>query len=508
MPEIPSEVSFRPMGYRIPAAGCYLGVFLYVISMDFDFFISHSSKDKHVADEICAALERSGIRCWIAPRDIGPGDEYGAAIVHAIDRCRAMVLVFSSNSNASRQVSRELERGVSRDVPILPVRIEDVAPRDALAYFVASVHWFDAVKPPLEDHLQRLADSANRLLRGETPPDNPQQDPSLRRLSTPVATRTDRVRLPIWPTVGKYTAGALIMCAGTLSVIFAATRWHGSDVGVPVASVAERVVDVPAQTAVETSARTQPSQGASQNVKAVAAETKVRVADEPVVDEARTTEASRPIGNVATETVQSEVPRDVSVASAVNKDVPSTEPVPATPGTPPSPALFLGNKDNPYFTAADARRVEELAAKKKFSLPKYQIAEIDPEVPRKFRRYVGIWVTKIGFNGGLGAEGMLIVSDVDVQGTVGGTYILGPPKPTSYEQRPASSWPISGAVENDVLSIVLGSNRGTINFASSNNLLVKWVRKTGQTATATFYPVWLLSEREGAPSMAKVRKPD
>src|SRR5579862_3245509 len=129
---------------------CNLSALLYACRMDFDFFISHSSKDKHIADKVCATLERAGIRCWIAPRDIRPGDEYGAAIVHAIDRCRAMVLIFSSNANASRQVPRELERGVSRGVPILPVRIEDVVPTDSLAYFVGAVQWFDAINPPLE----------------------------------------------------------------------------------------------------------------------------------------------------------------------------------------------------------------------------------------------------------------------------------------------------------------------------------------------------------------------
>ena len=42
-----------------------------------DVFISHSSKDKIVADSIVAALEAAHIRCWIAPRDIKPGTDWG-----------------------------------------------------------------------------------------------------------------------------------------------------------------------------------------------------------------------------------------------------------------------------------------------------------------------------------------------------------------------------------------------------------------------------------------------
>jgi hypothetical protein len=56
--------------------------------MAFDVFISYSTKDKLAADATCAALEAAGVRCWIAPRDIMPGAEWGAAIVKALDHCR------------------------------------------------------------------------------------------------------------------------------------------------------------------------------------------------------------------------------------------------------------------------------------------------------------------------------------------------------------------------------------------------------------------------------------
>jgi len=60
--------------------------------MPFDAFVSYSNKDKTAADATCAVLEGAGVRCWIAPRDLTPGGEYGAAIIEAIDQCRVMVL--------------------------------------------------------------------------------------------------------------------------------------------------------------------------------------------------------------------------------------------------------------------------------------------------------------------------------------------------------------------------------------------------------------------------------
>ena len=64
-----------------------------------------------------------------------PGAEWGAAIVNAIDNCRVMVLIFSSNANESRQIRREVERAVSRGIPIVPVRIENVMPTGVARIF-------------------------------------------------------------------------------------------------------------------------------------------------------------------------------------------------------------------------------------------------------------------------------------------------------------------------------------------------------------------------------------
>ncbi|MBI3515706.1 MAG: SUMF1/EgtB/PvdO family nonheme iron enzyme, partial [Proteobacteria bacterium] len=135
------------------------------VAMAHDVFISYSSKDKPVADAACAALEAAGIRCWIAPRDIMPSMEWGEAIVDAIAGCRLMLLVFSQSANESPQIRREVERAVNKGVPVLPLRIEDVAPTKSLEYFMGTVHWLDALTPPLQEHLQRLTQAVSALLQ-------------------------------------------------------------------------------------------------------------------------------------------------------------------------------------------------------------------------------------------------------------------------------------------------------------------------------------------------------
>jgi hypothetical protein len=129
----------------------------------YDLFISYASEDKTIADAVCARLESAGIRCWIAPRDITAGKSYGEAIIEAIREVKAMVLVFSSSANASVHIPKEVERAVSKGVPIIPFRIEDVAAGKSLDYFIGSVHWLDAMTPPMEKHLDDLATTIHKL---------------------------------------------------------------------------------------------------------------------------------------------------------------------------------------------------------------------------------------------------------------------------------------------------------------------------------------------------------
>ena len=137
--------------------------------MAHDVFISYASEDKTVADAVCAKLEASGVRCWIAPRDVIPGQPYGEAIIDAIHDCRIMILIFSSRANASPHIPKEIERAVSHGVTIMPFRIESVAPGKSLDYFIGSVHWLDAMTPPLDAHLQKLTNNVQLLLSRAAP---------------------------------------------------------------------------------------------------------------------------------------------------------------------------------------------------------------------------------------------------------------------------------------------------------------------------------------------------
>lgn len=130
-------------------------------------FVSHATADREVAEEITAHLEREGVSCWMAPRDIPGGDSWLAAISEAISKSRLMLVVFSSAADSSPWVEREVARAVELHVGILPVKIEDVVPSKSLAYVFSTIQLMAVCTPPVTAHLPDLVARVRRLLDGK-----------------------------------------------------------------------------------------------------------------------------------------------------------------------------------------------------------------------------------------------------------------------------------------------------------------------------------------------------
>jgi hypothetical protein len=109
-------------------------------------FISYSSIDQKIAETICEALESRSCPCWISCRNVGPGENFQEAIVRAIRSAKLMILVFTSNANNSDEIKKEIVLAGQHRVTVIPVRVEDVAPNDALAYEFATRQWIDLFK--------------------------------------------------------------------------------------------------------------------------------------------------------------------------------------------------------------------------------------------------------------------------------------------------------------------------------------------------------------------------
>ncbi len=108
-------------------------------------FISHSSKNSSVAEEVCTLLESNSHQCFLSPRDIRSGHEYAEEIVSGIDRSEVMLLLLSEEANSSPHVLREVERAVSKNIPIIVYKLEEVVELSkSMEYFLMTHQWVTA----------------------------------------------------------------------------------------------------------------------------------------------------------------------------------------------------------------------------------------------------------------------------------------------------------------------------------------------------------------------------
>jgi len=147
-----------------------VGVVVYEVNTKkYDVLLSYSHTDKRIAFEVCTTLEKHGIQCWIAPRDINPGTEWAAAIANAIPASRVFILILTQSSNQSRQVANEVERAVHYGLIIIPFRIEEVMPSKSLELHIGSSQWLDAMSPPIEKHFKSLVDLVCKFVNIKPP---------------------------------------------------------------------------------------------------------------------------------------------------------------------------------------------------------------------------------------------------------------------------------------------------------------------------------------------------
>jgi hypothetical protein len=110
---------------------------------DLFLFVSHVAEDRAPALEVVGELERRGIKCWIAPRNVRPGHPFDDEIVAALEDSRAMLLIFSEQCNESEYIRREVTVAGESHKLIIPFRIEDAHPRKGLRVRLSDLHWID-----------------------------------------------------------------------------------------------------------------------------------------------------------------------------------------------------------------------------------------------------------------------------------------------------------------------------------------------------------------------------
>ena len=108
----------------------------YRMSMAQMIFISYSSCDRIIAEDLLNYLENKGIKCWIAFRDITSGN-FSGEITRALRNSDIMVVVCSKESCKSEHVKNEVTLAFNQHKHIVPYLLEDNPFDDDLEYFLS-----------------------------------------------------------------------------------------------------------------------------------------------------------------------------------------------------------------------------------------------------------------------------------------------------------------------------------------------------------------------------------
>jgi TolB-like protein/Tfp pilus assembly protein PilF len=189
-------------------------------------FISYASADKATADSIVAALERAGIGCWIAPRDVLPGVFYADAIVQAINAARVLIVLLSADSVSSQHVLREVERASSKKRPLVALRLDRAPLPTGLEYFLSASHWLDASGSTVPAALPQLIAAVRQLLAQHAAPGtaSPASAPPEPALALDFPTRLKESKVAQWTVA--YAAFAFAALRGVALLIDAFALPH------------------------------------------------------------------------------------------------------------------------------------------------------------------------------------------------------------------------------------------------------------------------------------------
>jgi small GTP-binding protein len=113
--------------------------------LEFDVFLSYSSKDKTIVKRLAERLKQDGLQVWLDEWAIEPGDPISLKIQQGIEKSRTLLLCMSPAYFKSEWASLEHHTLLFRDPTnakrsFIPIRIKKCKPPDIIAQF-AYIDW-------------------------------------------------------------------------------------------------------------------------------------------------------------------------------------------------------------------------------------------------------------------------------------------------------------------------------------------------------------------------------
>jgi TolB-like protein len=128
-----------------------------------EIFISYRRADEAWARLLHSQLRAEGVEAWYDAQ-VGAGQDWRIATAKALEASQIFVLLFSENAAQSSDIAKELAAATLEKKLIIPVRLENIAPKGAFLYELASRNWVNAYDNT-EVKLAELAKSLAHLVK-------------------------------------------------------------------------------------------------------------------------------------------------------------------------------------------------------------------------------------------------------------------------------------------------------------------------------------------------------
>lgn len=128
----------------------------------YDVFISYQHNAKKIVDYLVENLERSGISCWYAPRNLIGGQEYDEAITKVISNARCVISVISDEALESQWIKREIVLADDYNIPIISFEIAPIKIQNGLTSRLAIKNKVVAFENPSKS-IMTLIEAINNI---------------------------------------------------------------------------------------------------------------------------------------------------------------------------------------------------------------------------------------------------------------------------------------------------------------------------------------------------------
>lgn len=135
----------------------------------YDVFISYSFSDGMAVSAICDYLEKQGLRCFYAERDMPKGAHFSSIIPWALDHSRIMLVAMSHECDVSIHTSREIVIAAESGIPILLVKLEDCVFTGEKKYYLSDVNWIDVTLDGVAKKMPDIEKACREMLKDLSP---------------------------------------------------------------------------------------------------------------------------------------------------------------------------------------------------------------------------------------------------------------------------------------------------------------------------------------------------